>query len=125
MTRRGADRPRRNAANGQTTPPGPQAGSWRGVKRRAILAQPRFKFLSGIPASPAYLTYNCTTTRMKKAKHLILWELLLLSSSILVFRSTWTLLDQVAWASARTGLLILLGIGFVLTILALKAVNKE
>ena len=62
---------------------------------------------------------------MKKPKHLVLWELLLLFSSILVFRSTWTLLDQVAWASARSGLLILLGIGFVLTVLALKAVNKE
>ena len=62
---------------------------------------------------------------MKKTKHLILWELLLLFSSILVFRSTWTLLDQMAWASARTGLLILLGIGFVLTLLALKAINKE
>ena len=62
---------------------------------------------------------------MKKTKHLILWKLLLLFSSILVFRSTWTLLDQMAWASARTGLLILLGIGFVLTLLALKAINKE
>ena len=62
---------------------------------------------------------------MKKTKHLILWELLLLFSSILVFRSTWTLLDQMAWASSRAGLLILLAIGFVLTLLARKAINKE
>ena len=62
---------------------------------------------------------------MRKTKHLILWELLLLFSSILVFRSTWILLDQAAWASARTGLFILLGIGFVLTIVALKAIHRE
>ena len=60
---------------------------------------------------------------MKKST-LILWELLLLFSSILVFRSVWLLLDQMTWASAKTGLLILLGIGSVLTILALKAINK-
>ena len=33
-------------ANGRTTPPGPHAGSWRGVKRRAILPRPRLNFLS-------------------------------------------------------------------------------
>ena len=32
-------------ANGRTTPPGPHAGSWRGMKRRAILPRPRLKFL--------------------------------------------------------------------------------
>src|ERR1035437_10288349 len=30
----------------EAPPPGPHAGGWHGVKRRAILAQPRFKFLS-------------------------------------------------------------------------------
>ena len=33
-------------ANGRSTPPGPHACSWRGVKRRAILPRPRFKILS-------------------------------------------------------------------------------
>lgn len=61
---------------------------------------------------------------MKKTK-LILCELLLLFSSILVFRSVWILLDQMAWASEKTGLLTLLGIGFVLTVLALKAIHKD
>ena len=74
---------------------------------------------------PVPLPYNRPSTPMRKTKHLILWELLLLFSSILVFRSTWILLDQAAWASARTGLFILLGIGFVLTIVALKAIHRE
>jgi hypothetical protein len=65
-----------------------------------------------------------TEPLMKKSK-LILCELLLLFSSILVFRSVWLLLDQMAWASAKTGLLILLGIGFVLTVFALKAIHKD
>ena len=62
---------------------------------------------------------------MKKTTPLILCELLLLVSSILVLRSIWHLLDQMAWASAKTGLLILLGIGLVLTIFALKAIHKD
>lgn len=62
---------------------------------------------------------------MKITIHLILGELLLLLSSILVFRSVWHLLDQMAWASAKPGLFILLGIGLVLTIFALKAIHKE
>lgn len=61
---------------------------------------------------------------MKKSK-LILGELLLLFSSILIFRSVWLLLDQMVWASAKTGLLILFGIGLVLTAFALKAMHKD
>jgi hypothetical protein len=64
-----------------------------------------------------------TEQRMKKIS-LILWELVLLFSSILVFRSVWLLLDQMPWASAKAGLFGLLGIGFVLTVFALKAINK-
>ena len=62
---------------------------------------------------------------MKKSIHLTLWELVLLFASILVFRSVWLLLDQMAWASAKTGLLVLLGAGFVLTVIAVKAINKD
>ena len=62
---------------------------------------------------------------MKKSNHMMMWELVLLFASILVFRSVWLLLDQSAWASAKPGLLILLGIGFVATVVALKAINKD
>ena len=62
---------------------------------------------------------------MRKSNYLTLWELVLLFASILVFRSVWLLLDQMAWASAKTGLLVLLGVGFVLTVIALKAINKD
>jgi hypothetical protein len=64
------------------------------------------------------------TEQLMKKSTLILWELLLLFSSILVFRSVWLLLDKMAWASANAGLLVLLGIGSVLTMLALKAINR-
>lgn len=62
---------------------------------------------------------------MRKSNYLTVWELVLLFASILVFRSVWTLLDGMAWASSKTGLLVLLGIGFVATVVALKAINKD
>ncbi len=76
---------------------------------------------SSLPARRECLT----TTHMKKTKPLILGELLLLFSSILIFRSAWLLLDQVAWASSRAGLLTLLILGCVLSIFALKGINKQ
>lgn len=62
---------------------------------------------------------------MRKSNYLTVWELVLLFASILVFRSVWLLLDQMAWASAKTGLIVLLGVGFVLTVIALRAINKD
>ena len=46
MTRREADRTKRDAGRRPTDRRGRHMGWWRGVKCRAILAHPRFKFLS-------------------------------------------------------------------------------
>lgn len=62
---------------------------------------------------------------MKKSNYLTLWELVLLFASILVFRSIWLLLDKMAWASGKIGLAVLLGAGLVVTVVALKAINKD
>lgn len=62
---------------------------------------------------------------MKKSNHLTIWELTLLLASILVFRSVWLLLDGMTWATEKTGLLILLAVGFVVTVVALKVINRD
>lgn len=62
---------------------------------------------------------------MKRSNYLTIWELVLLLASILVFRSGWLLLDQIAFASSTSALVLLLVIGFVVSIIALKAINKE
>jgi len=62
---------------------------------------------------------------MKKSTYLTIWELVLLLASILVFRSGWLLLDQFVWFGSVKGLVILLAIGFVVCIIALKSINKD
>jgi hypothetical protein len=62
---------------------------------------------------------------MKKSTYLTIWELVLLLASILVFRSGWLLLDQFVWFGSVTGLAILLAIGFVVCIIALRSINKD
>lgn len=62
---------------------------------------------------------------MRKSNYLTVWELILLFASILVFRSVWLLLDGMSWATEKNGLLILLVVGFVFTVVALKAINKD
>lgn len=54
----------------------------------------------------------------------IIWlELMLIGASILIFRSVWTLLDLIPWAKSRTGLGVLLGVGLVVTVAALKSIE--
>jgi hypothetical protein len=54
----------------------------------------------------------------------ILWmELLLIGASILIFRSAWTLLDSIAWASDRVGLAVLLVVGIVAAVVALRSIE--
>ena len=54
----------------------------------------------------------------------IIWlELLVLGASILIFRSVWTFLDSIAWASSRVGLAVLLVVGIVAAIFALRCIE--
>ncbi|MCG3175863.1 MAG: hypothetical protein MOGMAGMI_00800 [Candidatus Omnitrophica bacterium] len=55
----------------------------------------------------------------------IVWvELILLFASILIFRSVWIFLDTFAWASSGVGLAILLMVGLVASVCALREINR-
>jgi hypothetical protein len=54
----------------------------------------------------------------------IIWmEMLLIGASILIFRSVWTFLDSIAWASGRVGLAVLLIAGVAATCVALRSIE--
>jgi F0F1-type ATP synthase assembly protein I len=54
----------------------------------------------------------------------IIWmEMLLLGASILIFRSVWTFLDSIAWASGGVGLAVLLVVGMVAAVVALRSIE--
>jgi hypothetical protein len=54
----------------------------------------------------------------------IIWlEMVLIGASILIFRSVWTLLDLIPWAKSRSGLAVLLGLGIVVTVVALRGIE--
>jgi len=50
-------------------------------------------------------------------------EMLLLGASILIFRSVWTFLDSIAWASGGVGLAVLLVVGMVAAVIALRSIE--
>ena len=56
-------------------------------------------------------------------KQIIWMEMLLIGASILIFRSVWTFLDSTAWASGRVGLAVLLVVGIVATLVALRSIE--
>jgi len=56
-------------------------------------------------------------------KRIIWMELLLIGASILIFRSVWTFLDSIAWASGGVGLAVLLVVGVVAAVLALRSIE--
>lgn len=56
-------------------------------------------------------------------KKLIWMEMLLLGASILIFRSVWTLLDSIAWASSKVGLAVLLVVGVLAAVVALRNIE--
>ena len=56
-------------------------------------------------------------------KKIILMEMLLIGASILIFRSVWTFLDSIAWASGRVGLAVLLVVGMVAAVVALRSIE--
>lgn len=62
---------------------------------------------------------------MENGTKLILWEMLLLFASILVFRSAWLLLDRSPWASGQAGLGVLLAAGAVVAVVAFRAINRS
>ena len=50
-------------------------------------------------------------------------EMLLIGASILIFRSVWTFLDSIAWASGGVGLTVLLLLGIVAAVVALRGIE--
>ena len=56
-------------------------------------------------------------------KKIIWMEMLLIGASILIFRSVWTFLDSIAWASSTVGLAVLLVVGIVAAVLALRSIE--
>jgi len=49
--------------------------------------------------------------------------MLLIGASILIFRSVWTFLDSIAWASGEVGLVGLLVVGIVAAAVALRSIE--
>ena len=56
-------------------------------------------------------------------KKIIWMEMALIGASILIFRSVWNLLDKIAWASGEVGLVVLLVVGIVATVVALRSIE--
>jgi dolichyl-phosphate-mannose--protein O-mannosyl transferase len=61
---------------------------------------------------------------MKRTFGLLVSELVLLFSSILVFRSAWTLLDAMEWARTPAALWCMLVVGTGLTVAALAWIQS-
>jgi len=57
-------------------------------------------------------------------KKIIWMEMSLIGASILIFRSVWTLLDSIAWASGEVGLVVLLVVGVSWNVIALYQLQK-
>jgi len=49
--------------------------------------------------------------------------MLLIGASILIFRSVWTFLDSIAWASGGVGLTVLFAAGVLASIFALQKIQ--
>ena len=56
-------------------------------------------------------------------KKIIWMEMLLLGASILIFRSVWSFLDSMPWASGKIGLTMLLVAGIVGAVFALRRIE--
>jgi hypothetical protein len=56
-------------------------------------------------------------------KRIIWMKMLLIGASILIFRSVWTFLDSIVWASGDAGLAVLLVVGVVATVVALRSIE--
>ncbi len=49
--------------------------------------------------------------------------MLLIGASVLIFRSLWAFLDSIPWASGTTGLAVLLVVGLVAAVVALRRIE--
>jgi uncharacterized membrane protein YqjE len=56
-------------------------------------------------------------------KKIIWMEMVLIGASILIFRSVWAFLDSRPWASSGVGLAVLLVVGIVATVVALRSIE--
>jgi hypothetical protein len=56
-------------------------------------------------------------------KKIIWMEMMLVGASILIFRSVWTFLDSIPWASGGLGLAVLLIVGVVAACVALRSIE--
>ena len=63
-------------------------------------------------------------TNMNKLSSLIFWEMILIFSSILMFRSAWIFLDQIQWMSRPGGLWIAMIVGSLSGLIALWKINQ-
>jgi hypothetical protein len=88
---------------------------------------PRSPTSTASPADPGDVPWllepGNLQTKVAKMKKIILMEMVLIGASILVFRSVWTLLDSMAWASGGVGLAVLLVMGIVAAVVALRSIE--
>lgn len=56
-------------------------------------------------------------------KKIIWMEMLLIVASILIFRSVWAFLDANVWASSKVGLAVLLVVGILAAVAALRSIT--
>jgi hypothetical protein len=56
-------------------------------------------------------------------KRIIWMEMLLIGASILIFRSVWSFLDRMPWASGKVGLTVLLVAGGFAALFALRNIE--
>jgi hypothetical protein len=88
---------------------------------------PRSPTSTASPADPGNVPWllepGIFQTKVAKMKKIILMEMVLIGASILVFRSVWTFLDSNAWASGGVGLAVLLVMGIVAAVVALRSIE--
>jgi hypothetical protein len=61
---------------------------------------------------------------MKPREHVI-WEIILVLASVMVFRSLWMLMDRVAWMSGTGALIIMVLAGLVLAVAAIYKLTHD
>ena len=55
---------------------------------------------------------------------IIIYELLLVFSSVLIFRSIWTIFDRITWMNQDIGIIGSLIVGIIITLVSLIRLNK-
>ncbi|KAF0126106.1 MAG: hypothetical protein FD189_1486 [Elusimicrobia bacterium] len=58
-------------------------------------------------------------------KKLVMWEILLILASVLMFRSFWVFLDGFDWMNSTAGLLVSFAAGMLLAGRALAGINSR